>query len=176
MSGKSKKSTPKSKKSTPKSKKSMPLIGYGKGAPGAAELNSKIEEAWQELLSDPKAKAEAASILGLSAKDLSGIKSAPFEAKPNASGLGPVTLAILIFAGTIAADVAKDLAKDATKAALLTVWSRLIKPRLRPKLPLNALSHEEKVEQAKVEQSKKDKPKKGQSKKDRQRKGEGKKE
>ena len=121
----------------------VPLIGYGTGVVGVAELNHKIGEAWREVLADPRAKEEAAKILGIKLSDLEKeIPASPFEVRANEAGLGPVETAILVFVGAVVYDLAKDAAKDAVKAAFRSLWQKVIKNKVEKYLPLGAFGKE----------------------------------
>lgn len=121
----------------------IPLIGYGTGVVGVAELNDKVGEAWREVLADPRAKEAAAKILGIKPGDLEKeIPASPFEVRATEAGLGPVETAILVFAGAVAYDLAKDAAKYPVKAAFRSLWQKVIKPKVEEHLPLGAFGKE----------------------------------
>lgn len=125
------------------------LLGYTTGSVDAQELNEQVGRAWSEILQDPAARAEAASLLQVPIHRLQEAGTAPpVSLKPEESGTGVVETAVIVFVTTVGYDLLKDLTKDAAKAALLTLWERVIKPRVERILPLGAFGEESRIQDA----------------------------
>ena len=122
------------------------VAGYATGTVPVAELNRELAAAWNSLLSDPLAVADAARAIGVSTDDFRKLDRPLFELGVRQQGLGVVETAIVVFVGQIALDVGKDLAKDALEAGLKKLWS-FVKARMELSLPLHAFGREAKLDE-----------------------------
>jgi hypothetical protein len=124
------------------------LVGYDStGVAGAPQLNKEIKTAWQDILDNADDRRRAADILGLADPEQlrSRLPNAPFEVEPNEGGLGPIEIALLVFAGNVAYDVAKDLAKKGAEAALFSLWKEVVKPKIEEQFPDSGLGAEKEI-------------------------------
>lgn len=123
------------------------IAAYATGSAGFAKVDKAMDQAWAEILADPKSLKRAAKILDLPVAKIP--KKSPYSARPDHAGIGAVETAILIVAFDFVRDVGydflKDAAKESVKDGLKILWNLLVKERAEEHLPDDAFGAERPV-------------------------------
>jgi hypothetical protein len=115
------------------------VIGaYSEGTLDLAEIQRCLAETWLDILGSPHERLAAAEALEIDAVTLEQFERPPIQIKTGESGIGASSVAILVVLW-VAQDVIlaafRDLAKDEIKKRVKRLWSAVVEPSLRQRLP-----------------------------------------
>ena len=114
------------------------VTAYGPGSLRPHEAQDVLERTWAELVGNPTSRDEIAALFQLAPDQVAHIQQAPLVFEQRRSGMGAAEIAMVV-ATWVGSEVllggVKDWGKQAVKEALQTLWTKIVAPALRRKVP-----------------------------------------